>query len=588
MNGDDTVYGASGRWQASSLVRFRNGRAQVDGGWESLTATLLTGVCRLAFPWTDNSAILNIAFGTHSKLQLWQGGVLYDITPFGPPVMLGTNPLATTNASAVVTVTHTAHGYTTGLSLKIFGAATTDGILAADLNGTRVITVTTADAYTFVAGTNATSTNTGGGSSIVVTPQTALPAGAIDGTGSVGYGTGAYGGGPWGSTPLTSDYFPRTWSCGAWGQNLLASPRGGGLYQWSNNTANRAVAVDSAPTQITHMLVAPMNGGYQAFALGCNQEADGVFNPLTIRHSATHSLTGWSTLTTTSREYTLTGGGRIVAGRMIGPYMLVWTSDSLWLGTYTGALALPWRFDRMGRNCGLIGPNAAVVVGQTAFWASPDRQFYSYSLGGQPAPLVCEIRIEYADNLAASQGDKVVASSNAEFSEVRWDYPDGRDGYENSRYVRMALSGPDTGAWSQGILARTAMVDAGPSLYPIGTTYAGNVYYHEKGHSADGTMFPWFIRTAAQVLDIEWRLQVDQCWPDFEGQQGPVDVTVYAHEHPQGAVTSVTADPMSPDDMKADLLISGRIFQVEFSGNSAPTYMRLGKPSFEVHRAGKL
>jgi hypothetical protein len=50
---------------------------------------LLTGVCRAVFPWTDNSAVLNIAFGTHSKLQVWQGGALYDITPFGPPTASG-------------------------------------------------------------------------------------------------------------------------------------------------------------------------------------------------------------------------------------------------------------------------------------------------------------------------------------------------------------------------------------------------------------------------------------------------------------------------------------------------------------------
>ena len=154
----------------------------------------------------------------------------------------------------------------------------------------------------------------------------------------------------------------------------------------------------------------------------------------------------------------------------------------------------------MGRNCGLIGPNAAVVVGQTAFWASPDRQFYSYGAGGQPQPIPCPIRQDFAERLAASQGDKVVASSNAEFSEVRFDYPDSRDGYENSRYLALALAGPDTGAWHRGIMARTGFVDAGPSLYPLGVTFEGQVYLHEKGHSADGQPFAWFIETADSYL----------------------------------------------------------------------------------------
>src|SRR3954465_2269201 len=81
LNGDDTSFAGSGRWADGSNVRFRLGRAQVIGGWESLMASPLTGVCRAVLPWTDNSAVLNIAFGTHSKLQLWQGGVLFDVTP---------------------------------------------------------------------------------------------------------------------------------------------------------------------------------------------------------------------------------------------------------------------------------------------------------------------------------------------------------------------------------------------------------------------------------------------------------------------------------------------------------------------------
>lgn len=585
LNGDDTIYGAEGRWGDGNNVRFRLGRAQVIGGWESLTTTLLQGVCRAVFPWTDNNAILNVAFGTHSKVQLWQGGSVFDITPFGPPTPLPTDPLGTTNTSPTVSVHHVAHGYTTGLSLKVFGAAAVGGITP---NGTFTITVDDADHYHFTFVSNATSTATGGGSSIVVTPQTVLPAGAIDGTGSDGYGTGAFGGGPWGETPVTAEYFPRTWSFAAWGQNLLASLRNGGLYQWQNDTSQKLVAVDNAPTQITYMLVAPLNGGYQVFALGCNQEADGVFNPLNIRHCSIRNLTQWSTLASgsTAREYTLTGGGRIVAGRMIGPYLAIWTTDAFWLGTFTGELNQPWSLQRQGTHCGLIGPNAMVVVGQAAFWVSPDRQFYSYPLGGEPSVVDCAIRSDFAENLAASQSDKIMASSNAEYSEIRFDYPDGRDGIENSRYVAMCLSGVDAGAWHRGIMARTAFVDAGPSLYPLGVTFGGNVYYHEKGHSADGQPFMWSIRTAAQLLDVNYRLQVNGVWPDFREQMGPITPTVTSREHAQGDDTVVTAPPMAPNDKQADFLISGRLFQVEFSGNSAPTGGRVGKPVFEVQRAG--
>src|SRR5260221_2373816 len=81
LNGDDTSFAGSGRWADGSNVRFRLGRAQTIGGWESLTAEALARVCRTVFPWTDNAAVLNGAFRTHSKLQLWHGRAPFDITP---------------------------------------------------------------------------------------------------------------------------------------------------------------------------------------------------------------------------------------------------------------------------------------------------------------------------------------------------------------------------------------------------------------------------------------------------------------------------------------------------------------------------
>jgi hypothetical protein len=509
---DSTSHAEAGRWIDASLVRFNDdGEAQTIGGWESLTGQLLTGVCRSAFPWTDNGAVLNIAFGTHSKLYVWEGGGLYDVTPFGPPARLGANPLAVTNLSPTVVVTHVGHGLSTGASVKVFGAVAVGGITP---NGTFTVTALGADSYSFTFGSNATSTATGGGTNVVVTPQSEIPAGAVDGTGSAGYGTGAYGAGPFGQTPPTADYFPRTWSCGAWGQNLLASPRGGGIYEWAGATAARAVAVNGAPTRVTHMVVAPMNGGYQVFALGCEEEVSGVFNPACIRHSGIRDNTSWTTAAnTTAREYILTGGGQIVAGRMVGPQLLVWTSDALFVGSFVGSLAQPWRFDRVGRNCGLIGPNAVAVSGQTAFWVSPDRQFHTYGLGGAPSVIASPLRAEFAENLAASQGDKIVASTIAEHGEVRWDYPDARDGYENSRYLAVKVSGPVAGTWTKGLMGRTAMVDAGPSPYPVGVTLAGRIYWHERGHSADGAAMAWHIESADQMLGEDDTMLVTGFWP---------------------------------------------------------------------------
>lgn len=668
---DSTLHSETGHWTDASNIRFvDDGSPEVVGGWESLTKTPLTGVCRTVFPWTDNINNLTFAFGTHSNLELWQGGAVYDVTPTlalpsatlsdGPltvaansnvltifqsnhgliaaeTIKLSGSPkvgrqvladatytinavvdanrytvntanvftlaktlanasLSITNASVIVRVNDPNHNLEDGSTITVAGAnAATLGNLVA--NGTFTISVVDGNTYTYFSNSIANVTTSGGGPNVVVTaqttggegvviaPQRPYSAGQINGTGTIGYGTGGYGIGGWGS-PSDADYFPRTWSFGAWGENLLASYRDGTIHAWTNNTAVVASPLANAPARVGHMLVAPASGAYQAFALACSEEASGKWNPMCIRHSSIRNFNEWNTSPgTTAREYILTGGGRIVGGRMVGPKMLVWTDSALFVGSYIGNINQVWRFERVGQNCGLIGPNAAVVVGQTAFWISPDRQFYSFS-GGSPTVIPCPIREDFAKNLAASQGDKIVASSIAEYGEVRWDYPDGREGFENSRYLNLKVSGPLAGIWTKGIMARTAMVDAGPSNYPTGCTFDGTVYWHERGTSADGAPFAWFIESADQMIGEDRVLRVTSFWPDFKNQLGAIALALTTRFKPQGAETTKTYN-IGTSDEKVDVMTKGRYLRLKFSGNSSPTAGRIGAPVFDIKNSSR-
>lgn len=581
----DTSYSTAPRWRAGSNVRFYLGRPQTIGGWETLVQTDLTGVCRTIFPWTNNSAVLNVAFGTHSALQVYLGGTLYTITPgVGiPPKTLSSNPLSVVIGTPTVTVSQPGHRNTTGDAVVVSGATAVGGITP---NGSFTVTSTTTNTWTYTFGSNATSTATGGGSAVLITATAAFAAGYVDGTGSVGYGTGAWGIGGYGS-PSTADYFPRTWSFGAWGAYLIACPRNGTIYEWQGNTASVAAPLSNAPAQVTYSLVAPLDGGYQVFALGCSEESSGVFNPLCIRHSGIRNNTSWTTTSSsTAREYVLTGGGRIVGGKMVGSNMFVWTTVGLYVGTFIGNLNQPWKFEQIGRNCGLIGPNAMAVVGQTAYWISPDRQFWMCSPGGAPAPIACPIRPDFADNLSAAQSDKIVASTIAEYGEVRWDYPDSRDGYENSRYLAVTVSGDSPGSWYQGIMARTAMVDAGPSNYPIGTTYDGQTYWHERGTSADGSAMSWYLQSGDQYMDENASMFVRCIWPDVSDQLGPVYITFTTRYKPQGTETTYGPYTMAVDEDMVNVRVKGRLFKIKFSGDSTPTRFRLGKPILDARPGG--
>jgi len=424
----------------------------------------------------------------------------------------------------------------------------------------------------------------------VVIPQKPLPAGNIDGTGGAGYGTGTWSTGTY-SSPSTVDYFPRTWSMAAWGQTLIANPRGGGIYTWTNNTANRAIAVAHAPSQVTYALVAPTR---QLFALGCNAEAfPYAFDPLIIRHSSVGNNTEWNTAnSTTAREYRLPGGGRIVCGAVVGDNLLIWTSEALFVGTFVGSLGQPWRFDKVGDQCGIIGPNAFAINGQQAMWVGPNLQFYAYTLGGQPTLIPCPIQDDFADNMAPAQTDKITLSSVSFFDEVRIDYPDGRDGVENSRYlaahIPTLLNSPEN-AWYRGIMARTAFVDTPPSpnAFPIGVDPAGLIYWHEKGQTANGGPISWFIETADNYLDPALTMQVRGIWPDFKDQVGAIDVSIATRFYPQDVEVMTSGQIMAPNANKSDVRATGRLAKLKFSGSSSPTFVRLGNPTIDVVPAGQ-
>lgn len=406
-----------------------------------------------------------------------------------------------------------------------------------------------------------------------ITPS-GFVAGAIDGTGGPGYGVGGYGEGDYGQT-TPGTYFPLTWSFGSRSESfgeLFANPRGQTIYKWANDTGVDAAALTNAPAAVTYML-ASWTGQISAF--GCT-DTGGTFNASCIRKSDAAAPTIWTPGTAnTAQQFYIEGDGRIVGARSMGRYELVWTDSELHLGTYADG----WTYERVAPG-GLCGPNAAIVVGSTAFWIGPDLQFYTYTLGSSPQLLVCPIRDDFADNAALGQNDKIVASSVSERGEVLWSYADARDGYENSRVIRLSII---DGAWTSSMLARTSFVDAGPAASPVATTYDGHAYFHERGTSADGSPLSAYLRTGAQYLDQAERcLMLRGLWPDFKDQQGPINLTIYSRFYPQDEPTVSGPYVIAPNTQKVDFLVSGRTFDLLFESNSSPSSWRMGKPLFDA------
>lgn len=697
---DDTTLTAKGGYVDGNNVRFRQGKPQTRGGWEIVTTTMFTGVARGSKAWSDLTGSPQFAFGTASKLYAYTGGQIVDITPaLAESVLL--NPFTTASGSPTVTVAHTEHGFAVNQPITFSNATAVGGLT---LNGSfTVATIVSRNSYTITAGSNATSSATGGGG---VDYLASLQAGNADGLGGLGYSTGGWSQGPFG-LPSISDFLPRVWSLDTFGEVLLANPRGGPLFAWqpavtydnvatgtwaagtgwtaggtatagtasnySQNVVNvlrggytyrvnftatvsagtvkfqvnagtptpalidlgapstpvsqsgtysrtfvcpanpsdivfakdsafagsitnvtltlesKAFRVLEAPTRIDGMFVDP----HRAVVLMGTIGANGTYNPMLLRWSDLANFRNWTAGTSSfSGEISIAGGGRIVGGLPSRNTNLIWTDSALsamQFGT-TG-----FSVNLVGTGCGLAGKLACCEYDGVAFWFSPNGNFYQTVFdfqGAKPQVIDCRIRADVASNIAAAQNEKIVASINAQFSEVQWFYPDQRDGNGNNiECSRAAVYNFVENHWTAWSEARSSWVDAGVFPYPIACGTDGYLYYHEKGTTANGMPLPNYLVTA--YFDIEDGgnlMQMMGIAHDFASRTGDVLFTIKTKPFPNGPETTsgpytATLVPVvnSYRDQKLDFRRTGRQMAMRFDSVAA---WRMGTLRIDARKSG--
>jgi len=269
VNRENTRYTTEGGWYECDKIRFRQGNPEKLGGWTQLSAATFLGVCRSLWNWIALSGANYLGVGTNLKFYIENGGSYNDITPIRSTVTINANPFVATNNSAIITVTDTGHGATTGSFVTFSGAIGLGGnITAGVLNAEYQITVLTANTYTFVATATANATDAsgspGGGSSVVAAYQ--LNAGPEYQVPTTGWGAGGWGLGTWGyGLPGTNSL--QLWSQMNYGEDLVFGPRGGGLYYWDagsglsargvalNTLGGTATFTNASPTVVTSTIL---------------------------------------------------------------------------------------------------------------------------------------------------------------------------------------------------------------------------------------------------------------------------------------------------------------------------------------------
>lgn len=180
-NTDKTNF-ATEHWTFSDKIRFVDGRPEKIGGWTSASlgdSTALSGAARTVYSAQIGSAVYTV-IGTHSKLYSLRGSTLTNITPLQTlsvaaanslATLYGTlanNPITTVSGSNTLTIADTsASRFRVGDNIVLSGSSDVGGILAAAINTTHKIRSIGVNSYTVRAGSNASSSTSGGGASVV-------------------------------------------------------------------------------------------------------------------------------------------------------------------------------------------------------------------------------------------------------------------------------------------------------------------------------------------------------------------------------------------------------------------------------------
>lgn len=538
VNRDQTNYSNEGGWNECDKIRFRSGFPEKIGGWIKATTEYMLGYCRQMFGWITSYQDNFLACGTNEKVYIEVGGYFYDITPLRAvtPVLttaVTNNCITTTNGSGVVTIVAVGSDADVGNYIDIAGATAVGGITAATLNAThQVATVINVNAFTFVVGTNATSTATGGGTSINLSFEIDVGNSII--TQGYGWGTstwnGAFG---WGLSSPDSVFLPqRDWFFDQFDNDLIMNIRNGPIYYWERGTnsdpatalATRAILLSAlsgaanVPTIAMQTLVSQNDKHLLAF--GCQPYAGGAtdFDPLLIRWATQDDPGMWTPLVTNSAGFIrVSRGSQIVRAIPTKQEILVFTEATLNSLQFTGTTDV-FALQEIGDNLSIIGPRAVTVVNNMTFWMGHDK-FYVYT--GRVETLPCTLRNHVFNNINFNQADQVIAGTNEGWNEVWWMYPTANSNYNNAYVIYNHLER----IWYYGTIDRNAWLDSPLREFPQ-ASYTNNtlersyLLNHEYGTNDDGTAMTAYIQSSDfDLMDGDQLVLTRRMIPDvnFDG-----------------------------------------------------------------------
>ena len=621
-----TQYSEEGNWFDGDKIRFRKGKAQNIRGYQKKLTSTYAGKGRDIITFRGLEGKKYISWGTESLLHLFYGGEVYDITPVSASVSLTTGNVTTSTGSFYVHVSDTAHGRVAGDYISFVSSSIMAGVT---LKG-NTYRITSAGVNTFqVSAQSSASGNDSNSATSFVYYN--IASGTSIGTAGFGYGASTYNTarasvtvaatgivtlGGW-NTPADVSEIEidiRQWSLDVFGENLLATVRGGRIYQWveDNGPNKRAVEVSTTttagvstgvPLQNNFVLVSPRDR--HVITLGCT-DLTGTFDPMVLRFSDQANIDEWTpSVSTTADQIRLGDGSKLIGAVKTRDAVMVFSDTAAYAMQFVGP---PFTFnvDLVGSNCGIIAPHAATADNDLVFWMGIDN-FYMYD--GSVKILPCSVRNYVFSDINFTELDKVYAAVNQEFQEIVWLYPSA-DSSECNRYVIFGR-GDGTSAeppywpYGTGIFSTWADRNIFDVIHTTGTSVSlGDQFLIENEpkdvYTADAQAMQSFIEST--YFDIpfgpqgpnnpegDFLIYMDRIIPDFEfeGTNAQTSIRLTTKKFPQSEA-SVTKGPytVKASTEKISLRVRGRQAKIRVNASIEGTSWRLADFRVDVQADGK-
>lgn len=564
-------------------VHFPDGKLRTVDPWADTTPINIDilGGARTVFGHI-NSLGVHYLFGTNTHLYVNKNGTYYNITPLKTTsTTLGSNPLATTSGSAVVVVTHTAHGFADGDRIKLDGVgAAVNGIPQAELEAEHIITYIGANSYSITVTTTATSTGSGGGASVVIYGQ--IDSGNLDVELGSGYGLGLYGVGLYGvaKTSTTNLFkYPRIWSFDGFGNDIVMCPGdyaagdGQKIYIWDGDTDTAPTVLTNAPTDCNFVFV--YNNAVTAL---CANRVD---------ISETGDATVWTPGTGTNAYSTeITRIVRLTSGIRVGEYALLFSANECLLLRWVGEPDY-YIVDDLSQSDGIIAPNAVCVLDQVAYWQGA-RGRYKFNRAGVERLNNIQNEDWELNNINYSQAWKSFAVADTKHNQV-WFYYPLADSDEPNRYNIFNLN---AGHWTLGMQSRTGAMRNGFvnstlfMVYGDSESNPGSIYTHFLEENPSLSISPYAETSFGMLGEGDYCFRIDEVRPDTY-QQGDISLTLTFKEYAQSTTEYSSAYTLSASEPYISTRDAGRVRKYRIEQNSAGAYFTMGDWKESITQMGR-